>query len=78
MTSSLAHFHYLLSNWRRVSLDMLSKGFIGNSTKATFKEINRAPFAVFLRWKNGAYIIDADEEYDGANVREGRRLRLCG
>lgn len=66
MTSALGHFHYLLSNWRPISLDMLSKEFPEKST--TFTEINRAPNSIFLRWKNGTYAIDADKQYDGANV----------
>ncbi|KAF1346727.1 mitochondrial protein Pet127-domain-containing protein [Delphinella strobiligena] len=66
MTSALGHFHYLLSNWRPIKLDMLSKEFPEKST--TFTEINRAPNSIFLRWKNGNYAIDADKQYDGANV----------
>lgn len=66
MTSTLGHFHYLLSNWRNINLGMLSKDFPETST--TFTEINRAPNAMFLRKKNGIYAIDADKEYDGANV----------
>lgn len=66
MTSTLGHFHYLLSNWRNIDLGMLSKDFPETST--TFTEINRAPNAMFLRRKNGVYAIDADKEYDGANV----------
>lgn len=68
MTSSLAHFHYLLSNWRPINLSMLTDGFVGRHTKDTFTEINKAPSAIFLRWKDGTYAIDADKEYDGANV----------
>ncbi|EMC96984.1 hypothetical protein BAUCODRAFT_68811 [Baudoinia panamericana UAMH 10762] len=66
MTGTLAHFHYLLSNWRELNLNMLSKGFA--ETSATFTQINRAPNAIFLRWQNGTYAIDADKEMDGANV----------
>jgi hypothetical protein len=67
MTSSLAHFHYLISNWRPLNLAMLSSTFTkGVSTQ--FTKINRAPSAIFLRYKNGSYAIDADKEYDGANV----------
>lgn len=66
MTSTLGHFHYLLSNWRPINIDMLSKGFPEKAT--TFTEINRVPNAMFLRKKNGIYAIDADKEYDGANV----------
>jgi hypothetical protein len=68
MTSTLGHFHYLLSNWRDLNLDMLSKGF--DEKAAAFTQINRAPNAIFLRYKqnSGTYAIDADKEYDGANV----------
>lgn len=66
MTAVLAHFHFLLSNWRQINLDMLSKGFPEHL--ATFTRINRLPAAIFLRWKNGAYAIDADKQYDTANV----------
>ncbi|KAF2170865.1 hypothetical protein M409DRAFT_63923 [Zasmidium cellare ATCC 36951] len=68
MTSSLAHFHFLLSNWRPINLSMLTNGFVGKGTNANFTEISRAPSAIFLRWKDGTYAIDADKEYDGANV----------
>ncbi|KAK3713899.1 hypothetical protein LTR37_008149 [Vermiconidia calcicola] len=66
MTSTLGHFHYLLSNFRPINLQMLSRGF--PDSLDTFTNINRAPNAIFLRWKNGTYAIDADKEYDGANV----------
>jgi hypothetical protein len=68
MTSSLAHFHHLLSNWRPLNLDMLSRGFVTPATSDTLTNINRAPSAIFLRWKNGTYAIDADKEFDSANV----------
>jgi hypothetical protein len=66
MTGTLGHFHYLLSAFRPVNLDMLSRGFPDKLD--TFTQINRAPNAIFLRWKDGTYAIDADKEYDGANV----------
>ena len=66
MTSTLAHFHFLLSNFRPVETKMLSRGFVESST--TFTKVNLAPNAIFLRWKNGTYAIDADKEHDGANV----------
>lgn len=68
MTSTLAHFHYLLSNWRKLNLDMLSRGFSDQADE--FTRINRAPNAIFLRWKpeSKTYAIDADKEFDGANV----------
>lgn len=66
MTSTLSQFHYLLSNWRDLNLNMLSRSF--PESRATFTQINRAPTAIFLRWKNGTYAIDADKEYDSPNV----------
>ncbi|KAK4622461.1 mRNA degradation protein, mitochondrial [Fulvia fulva] len=71
MTSSLTHFHHLLSNFRTVNTSMYSREFSGNSReglRATFTEINRAPSSIFLRWNNGTYAIDADKEYDSGNV----------
>ncbi|KAK4539813.1 hypothetical protein LTR36_010347 [Oleoguttula mirabilis] len=66
MTGTLGHFHYLLSNWRDLNLNMLSRAFPDMSAKFTM--INKAPNAIFLRWRNGTYAIDADKEYDSANV----------
>lgn len=67
MTGTLAHFHYLLSNWRKLNLSSLSKGF--EESNDNFTAINRSPNAIFLRYKgDGIYAIDADKEYDGANV----------
>ncbi|EME81983.1 uncharacterized protein MYCFIDRAFT_115596, partial [Pseudocercospora fijiensis CIRAD86] len=67
MTSTLAHFHYLISNWRPLNHSMISRGFSKDTTKQ-LTEINKAPNAIFLRWKNGCYAIDADKEYDSPNV----------
>ncbi|KAM0705159.1 hypothetical protein Q7P35_007946 [Cladosporium inversicolor] len=66
MTSTLSHFHYLLSGWRNLNLGMLSRQFPNDLP--TFTAINRAPTAIFLRWKNGTYAIDADKEYDSGNI----------
>ena len=66
MTGVLAHFHYLLSQWRPVNTSMLSKTFPADMD--TFTEIQRAPSAIILRWKNGSYAIDADKEFASANV----------
>ena len=66
MTSTLSHFHYLLSGWRDLNLGMLSRQFPDKLT--TFTQINRAPTAIFLRWKNGTYAIDADKEHDSGNI----------
>jgi hypothetical protein len=66
MTSTLSHFHYLLSGWRDLNLGMLSRQF--PDKLVTFTQINRAPTAIFLRWKNGTYAIDADKEHDSGNI----------
>lgn len=63
MTSILAHFHYLLSHWRAINADSLSKSFPVDYR--SFTVLSRAPAAVFLRYKgNGTYAIDADKEFD--------------
>jgi hypothetical protein len=66
MSGVLTHFHYLLSQWRRLNLKMLSKEFPDSSDK--FSKIQRGPSAIFLRWKDGTYAIDADKEYDTPNI----------
>lgn len=66
MTGVLAHFHYLLSAWRPVNLSSLSQGF--DQELKTFTRLIRAPAAMFLRHKDGSYAIDADKEFDSANV----------
>ncbi|KAJ2979041.1 hypothetical protein NUW58_g7306 [Xylaria curta] len=66
MTSMLAHFHFLISAWRSINTSMLSRSFVPESTRYTV--IMRAPAAIFLHWKDGTYAIDADKEFDTANV----------
>ena len=66
MTGALAHFHFLLSQWRGVNTTMLSREFPDN--KDSFTRLQRCPSAVFLKWKNGTYAIDADKEFATANV----------
>lgn len=66
MTSMLAHFHYLLSSWRPINTDNLTRAFPVESTNFTL--IQRCPAAIFLHWKDGTYAIDADKEFDSANV----------
>ncbi|KAI1258775.1 Pet127-domain-containing protein [Xylariaceae sp. FL1019] len=66
MTSMLSHFHYLLSSFRPLEYSMLSRGFRPESDR--FTRIMRAPAATFLHWKDGTYAIDADKEFDTANV----------
>ncbi|KAI1825610.1 Pet127-domain-containing protein [Xylaria intraflava] len=66
MTSMLAHFHYLLSAWRDINISMLTKRFVPESLR--FTRIMKAPAAIFLHWKDGTYAIDADKEFDTANI----------
>ncbi|ROW06192.1 hypothetical protein VMCG_04514 [Cytospora schulzeri] len=66
MTSTLAHFHYLLSSWRPINPEKMSKGFVPDSEN--FGAILRAPAATFLHYKDGTYAIDADKEYDAETI----------
>lgn len=66
MTSALAHFHYLLSHWRPPNVDNLSKGF--PAEPLSFSAVQRSPAAIFLRYNDGVYAIDADKEYDEPTV----------
>ncbi|RDW70110.1 hypothetical protein BP5796_08507 [Coleophoma crateriformis] len=66
MTSALSHFHFLLSNWRPLKTSNLSKSFPASFD--TFTALSRGPSAIFLRYKDGVYAIDADKEYDTANI----------
>lgn len=66
MTGVLSHFHFLLSQWRPINTSMLSKEF--PTALKSFTELQRTPQAIFLRWKDGAYAIDADKEFASANI----------
>lgn len=66
MTSTLAHFHYLLSSWRPINPERMSKGFVPDSEN--FGATLRAPAATFLHYKDGTYAIDADKEYDSETI----------
>ena len=66
MTGALTHFHFLLSAWRPVDVKTLSQGF--KDPLRTFTTFQRGPAAIFLRWKDGIYAVDADKEYDSANI----------
>lgn len=66
MTSVLSHFHYLLSAWRGIDTRMLSQGF--PDKMRTFTRLLRSPAAMFLHWRDGTYAIDADKEFDSANI----------
>ncbi|KAI3392912.1 hypothetical protein diail_4999 [Diaporthe ilicicola] len=66
MTATLAHFHYLLSGWRPINAERISKGYQPDSE--TFGSILRSPAATFLHYKDGTYAIDADKEYDSETI----------
>ncbi|KAF2028374.1 Pet127-domain-containing protein, partial [Setomelanomma holmii] len=66
MSSVLQHFHFLLSNFRELNHRMLSRGFPEPSKR--FSKITVGPDAVFLRYKDGIYAIDADKSYDSPNI----------
>lgn len=65
MSGVMSHFHFLLSAWRPLDTTMLSKRIEANSR---FTVITRAPTAIFLRWRNGVYAVDADKEHDSPNI----------
>ncbi|OSS45376.1 hypothetical protein B5807_10240 [Epicoccum nigrum] len=66
MSSVLQHFHFLLSAHRRLDHSMLSRNFPDPNNR--FSRVTAGPDAVFLRYKNGVYAIDADKTYDTPNV----------
>lgn len=66
MTSVLSHFHYLLSAWRPIDTRTVSQGF--PDKLKTFTRMLRAPAAMFLHYQDGVYAIDADKEFDTANI----------
>ncbi|KAJ5986758.1 mitochondrial translation protein [Penicillium sp. IBT 35674x] len=66
MTSVLSHFHYLLSAWRPIDTRQISQGF--PDKLRSFTRLLRAPAAMFLHYQDGVYAIDADKEFDSANI----------
>ena len=66
MTSVLSHFHYLLSSWRPINPNVMSKSL--PTPWKSFTAFQRGPQAIFLRWKSGVYAIDADKEFDKESV----------
>ena len=66
MVATLCHFHYLISQWRPLQFEDQTRSFPITSTKSTI--IERAPTAIFLKWKNGTYGIDADKQFSTANI----------
>jgi hypothetical protein len=63
ITDVLCQLHYLISHWRPLNLDGLSKGFRDESLR--FSEIRRMPVSVFLRYRDGRYVIDPDKQTMG-------------
>jgi hypothetical protein len=66
MTSVLSHFHYLLSAWREIDVRTVSQGF--PEKMRSFTRLLRSPAAMFLHYQDGTYAIDADKEFDSANI----------
>ena len=66
MTGVLAQFHFLLSQWRKIDTSMISRGFPDKLD--TFTVLQRSPTAIFLRWKDGTYAIDADKEFATSSI----------
>ncbi len=66
MSGALAHFHFLLSAFRDLNLTNLSRGFVEEGS--SFTKIQKGPSAIFLRYKDGVYAVDADKEFDSANI----------
>jgi hypothetical protein len=66
MTAALAHFHFLLSQWRPINTGALSQNF--PIPFSSFTALQRSPSAIFLRWRDGVYAIDGDKQYDTANI----------
>jgi len=69
MTSTLSHFHHLLSSHRPLNYEMLSHGFMQKAKISDrFTRMMHIPVGTFLHWKDGAYAIDADKEFDADTV----------
>ena len=66
MSGVLTQFHFLLSQWRKINTSMISRGF--RDKLDTFTTFQRSPTAVFLRWKDGTYAMDADKEFDSSTI----------
>lgn len=66
MSSALSQFHFLLSAFRKLDHSHLSRTFPDPSIN--FSKITQGPSAIFLRWKDGIYAIDADKSFDTPNI----------
>lgn len=67
MTAVLSHFHFLLSRFRKVNLNMLSKGFPDKGMNS-FTLWQKIPAAIFLMKRDGSYAIDADKQFDSSSI----------
>ena len=67
MSGILSHFHFLLSAFRDLTLTNLSRGF-DDGGQTQFTKIQKGPAAIFLRYRDGVYAVDADKEFDSANI----------
>lgn len=68
MSSTLSHFHFLLSNWRPIEYGNLSGTIPCKLKICNYTLFTRAPTAIFLRYRDGNYAIDADKEFDDSNI----------
>ncbi|RKF58270.1 putative mrna degradation protein [Golovinomyces cichoracearum] len=68
MTDTLSHFHFLLSNWRPIEYGNLSGNMPSKLKACDYTAYSRAPVAIFLRYRDGSYAIDADKEFETNNV----------
>ena len=66
MTGVLSHFHFLLSNWRELNFDMLSKGF--TAEYKSFTQLTRTANAMFLKYNDGVYAVDGDKEFASSTI----------
>ncbi|KAH7165954.1 mitochondrial protein Pet127-domain-containing protein [Dactylonectria macrodidyma] len=66
MTAILSHFHFLLSAWRKPIFSTMSRTF--DIEYETFTKLTRAPAVAFANYKDGVYAIDADKQFDTANI----------
>jgi len=77
-TGALQHMHFLLSNWRPVNTNMLSKGFGPSKTLPT--QSHSAPTSIVLKQSGaGQYVINSDfkfEKMDKELMQVGHMLEL--
>ena len=66
MTSVLSQFHFLLSAFRKLNFETLSRKF--QLSSSTFTKITTGPTSVFLRYKDGVYATDPDRYHDSGNI----------